>query len=97
MLLLDWDGMTGFDVEMDGEKYSVSMEYSEDENAYLYTLGEESLELDDLLDKVEALSREGSADGAQGLEELISFSFHAEGWADVELTLYSYDSGSCLV
>lgn len=34
---------------------------------------------------------------AEGLEELISFSFHAEGWDDVELTLYSYDSGSCLV
>ena len=96
-LSFDWDGMTGFDVELGGETYSVSMEYSEDENAYLYTLGDESLELDDLLDKVEALSREGSADGAQGLEELISFSFHAEGWDDVELTLYSYDSGSCLV
>lgn len=97
VLLLDWDGMTGFDVELGGETYSVSMEYSEDENAYLYTLGDASLELDDLLDKVEALSREGSAEGAEGLEELISFSFHAEGWADVELTLYSYDSGSCLV
>ena len=76
---------------------AIGMEYSEDENAYLYTLGDESLELDDLLDKVEALSREGSAEGAEGLEELISFSFHAEGWDDVELTLYSYDSGSCLV
>lgn len=96
LLLLDWDGMTGFDIDLGGESYAVSMEYSEDETAYVYGGDGEGLDFDGLLDLVEALPREGSAQGAQGLEELISLRFAAEGWDEVELTLYSCDSGSCL-
>lgn len=97
ILLLDWDGMTGFDISLDGETYSVSMEYSEDENDYLYTLDGESLDFDDVLDQIEALTNEGDAsDASLSLGELISLTFHAEGWDDVELVIYSYDSSTCV-
>ena len=97
ILLLDWDGMTGFDISLDGETYSVSMEYSEDENDYLYTLDGESLDFDDVLDQIEALTNEGDAsDASLSLGELISFTFRAEGWDDVELVIYSYDSSTCV-
>lgn len=86
----------GLCLDIGGESYAVSMEYSEDETAYVYGGDGEGLDFDGLLDLVEALPREGSAQGAQGLEELISLRFAAEGWDEVELTLYSYDSGSCL-
>ncbi len=97
ILLLDWDGMTGFDISLDGETYSVSMEYSEDENDYLYTLDGESLDFDDVLDQIEALTNEGDAsDASLSLGELISLTFRAEGWDDVELVIYSYDSSTCV-
>ena len=89
--------MTGFDISLDGETYSVSMEYSEDENDYLYTLDGESLDFDDVLDQIEALTNEGDAsDASLSLGELISFTFRAEGWDDVELVIYSYDSSTCV-
>ena len=68
-----------------------------DENDYLYTLDGESLDFDDVLDQIEALTNEGDAsDASLSLGELISFTFRAEGWDDVELVIYSYDSSTCV-
>lgn len=97
ILLLDWDGMSGFEIELDGETIAVEMSYSEDDYDYLYTLDGEDADFDDVLDQVEALPSSGSAEGASlELGELISLSFHAEGYEDVVLRIYSYDSGSCV-
>ncbi len=97
ILLLDWDGMSGFEIELDGETIAVEMSYSEDDYDYLYTLDGEDADFDDVLDQVEALPGSGSAEGASlELGELISLSFHAEGYEDVVLRIYSYDSGSCV-
>lgn len=97
IILLDWDGMTGFDIELGGESYEFGMEYSEDDNAYLYTLDGENFALDEVLDSIEALPSNGEApESAAGLEELLAVTFHADGWEDVELRIYSYDSSSCL-
>ncbi len=97
ILLLDWDGMSGFEIELDGETITVEMSYSEDDYDYLYTLDGEDADFDDVLDQVEALPSSGSAEGASlELGELISLSFHAEGYEDVVLRIYSYDSGSCV-
>ena len=97
ILLLDWDGMSGFEIELDGETIAVEMSYSEDDYDYLYTLDGEDADFDDVLDQVEALPSSGSAEGASlELGELISLIFHAEGYEDVVLRIYSYDSGSCV-
>lgn len=97
IILLDWDGMTGFDIELGGESYEFGMEYSEDDNAYLYTLDGEDFALDEVLNSIEALPSNGEApESAAGLEELLAVTFRADGWEDVELRIYSYDSSSCL-
>ena len=73
------------ETDEDGEPITVEMSYSED------------ADFDDVLDQVEALPSSGSAEGASlELGELISLSFHAEGYEDVVLRIYSYDSGSCV-
>lgn len=85
------------ETDEDGEPITVEMSYSEDDYDYLYTLDGEDADFDDVLDQVEALPSSGSAEGASlELGELISLSFHAEGYEDVVLRIYSYDSGSCV-
>lgn len=85
------------ETDEDGEPVTVEMSYSEDDYDYLYTLDGEDADFDDVLDQVEALPSSGSAEGASlELGELISLSFHAEGYEDVVLRIYSYDSGSCV-
>lgn len=85
------------ETDEDGEPIAVEMSYSEDDYDYLYTLDGEDADFDDVLDQVEALPSSGSAEGASlELGELISLSFHAEGYEDVVLRIYSYDSGSCV-
>lgn len=85
------------ETDEDGETITVEMSYSEDDYDYLYTLDGEDADFDDVLDQVEALPSSGSAEGASlELGELISLSFHAEGYEDVVLRIYSYDSGSCV-
>ena len=85
------------ETDEDGETIAVEMSYSEDDYDYLYTLDGEDADFDDVLDQVEALPSSGSAEGASlELGELISLSFHAEGYEDVVLRIYSYDSGSCV-
>lgn len=106
VILLDWDRTTGFDISLDGQTYSVTMEVVEetDEDGatlvdYAFTLDGEDVDFTDLLQQLEGLDYEGSAeDAGTGLGEEISFTFHrsTENFKEVELTIYAYDSASCV-
>ena len=84
VILLDWDRTEGFDITLDGETYAVTMaleESTDDEGStsydYVYTLNGEDVDFTDVLNSLEALESEGSAEGVSTeLGEAISFVFH---------------------
>ena len=106
VILLDWDRTEGFDITLDGETYAVTMaleESTDDEGStsydYVYTLNGEDVDFTDVLNSLEALESEGSAEGVSTeLGEAISFVFHrsTETFTEVTLTIYNYDSTTCI-
>lgn len=107
VLVMDWDTVTGLDIVLDGNTYSIQKEVREqtdqDGNTteeYIYTLDGEEIGIGGVLDALEALNATGSGkDLTPGRSAEIRFVFHrdADTFKDVELTFYQYDSSSCLV
>lgn len=107
VLVMDWDTVTGLDIVLDGNTYSIQKEVREqtdqDGNTteeYIYTLDDEEIGIGGVLDALEALNATGSGkDLTPGRSAEIRFVFHrdADTFKDVELTFYQYDSSSCLV
>ncbi|MGM9606084.1 MAG: DUF4340 domain-containing protein [Oscillospiraceae bacterium] len=107
VLVMDWDTVTGIDITVDDCTYSVVKEVQEetDEDGnttrkYVYKLDGEEIELEKVLDSLEALNATGSGEGLTPTRSAeISFLFHrdARTFQEVELTFYQYDSSSCLV
>lgn len=107
VLLMDWDTVTGLDIMLDGQTYSIRKEVRENTDddgnttqEYVYTLDGEEIGITSVLDSLEALNATGSAEGVTPTRSAqVSFRFHrdADTFREVELTFCQYDSASCLV
>lgn len=107
VLLMDWDDVTGVDVILNGTTYTVlreEVEGTDDDGnktvSYLYKLGDNEVEVLNVLDMLVAMESTGSKDGIEPERaEEIRFVLHRdnENFPEVELAFYQYDSTSCLV
>lgn len=107
VLALDFDEVTGLDVELDNERYTFkhSSKDKTDENGdsqtvKVWTLNGREVELQGVLEEISSLTPtdKGVAKTPQRSAE-IRFVFHQsrESFQEVELIFYQYDSENCLV
>lgn len=107
VLALDFEELTGLDVELDGESYSLerSVRVEADENGDsqtvdVWTLDGREVDIQNLLEEIEYLtpSDKGSAKTPQRPAEIrLVFHQERENFREVELIFYQYDSENCLV
>ena len=105
---MDWDTVDRLDITLDGTTYTISFDVTETEEDgeavtdTLYTWdGQElnSSDVESLLSAVNSLAATGDASASGGETQLVSFTFHRnteDDFAELTLTLYSWDTGSCL-
>lgn len=107
VLLMDWDTVTGMNITLDGETYSVTKEEQEvtDEEGdtsitSVYLLDGAEIELSGVLDSLTALASTGTAYAAAPEDEAelrLVFYRNTETFSQVELAFYPYNSSSYLV
>ena len=100
--------MNRLDITLDGTTYTISFDVTETEEDgeavtdTLYTWdGQElnSSDVESLLSAVNSLAATGDVSASGGETQLVSFTFHRnteDDFAELTLTLYSWDTGSCL-
>lgn len=106
VIKLDWSRVTGVEIQLDGETYSLEKTVQEetDDNGsttetYLYQLEGKTVEIADVLDRIQEMEPTGSVSGVQGKgqELALTFAQDSETYPQVTLVFYQYDSSSCLV
>lgn len=99
VLALDFDGVYAVDITYGGETYTVK-HAENDSGEYVWTLDGNELAMQDVFDYIQSLypTSSGAAKTPERQAE-ISFVFHrgTEGYKEVELIFYAYDSTDCLV
>lgn len=105
---MDWDTVDRLDITLDGATYTISFDVTETETEdgteteTLYTWdGQEmdSTAVGNMLSAVNSLTATADASGSAGDEPLLTFTFHrntGDDFAELTLTLYAWDTGSCL-
>lgn len=105
---MDWDTVDRLDITLDGTTYTISFDVTETETEdgteteTLYTWNGQELDstaVGNMLSAVNSLTATADASGAAGEEPLLTFTFHrstGDDFAELTLTLYAWDTGSCL-
>ena len=106
VILLDWSQVTGVEIQLDGEAYTLEktvQETTDEDGAttetYVYQRDGKTVEITDALDRLQELEPTGSDANAAGNKTEIVFTFQQDNasYPAVELAFYQYDSSSCLV
>lgn len=107
VLALDFEGLTGLDIELDGESYrlehSIRVEAGENGDTRTvdaWTLDGREADIQSLMEEISYLkpSDKGSAKTPQRPAEIrLVFHQDRENFREVELIFYQYDSENCLV
>ena len=92
----DSSAITGMDIALDGENYTITSQGSGDDQVFYYN--EEELDLTDLLSALEALSAESFTDETPTQAEELDVTIYLDNQAhpQVHIQLYRYDGESCL-
>ena len=105
---MDWDTVDRLDITLDGTTYTISFDVTETETEdgteteTLYTWNGQELDstaVGNMLSAVNSLTATADASGSAGEEPLLTFTFHrntGDDFAELTLTLYAWDTGSCL-
>lgn len=105
---MDWDTVDRLDITLDGAAYTISFDVTETETEdgteteTLYTWNGQELDstaVGNMLSAVNSLTATAEASGSAGDEPLLTFTFHrntGDDFAELTLTLYAWDTGSCL-
>lgn len=102
---MDWNTVDRLDITLDGTTYTISFDETEvdgeAETATLYTWdGQEldSTDVESMLSAVNGLTAAGDASGTADDSPLVTFTFHrnTDDFGQLTLTLYPWDTGSCL-
>lgn len=99
VLAMDWDTVTAMDIILGGNTYTLKQELVQ-ENTYVWKWNDAEVEGAKIIDALDNIDSNGYATGlSPELAEEIRFVFHRNDsyHKQVELTLYRYDSNSCLV
>ena len=96
VLPVDFEEMTQLDITLDGESYTITAQGDEDDRTYL--LGEEEVDLEDVLYAMECLSADSFTDQSPTGKEEIRFTLTSsrESVGTVEVALYRQDGSCCL-
>ena len=96
VLPVDFEEMTHLDITLDGESYTITAQGSGDDRKYL--LGEEEVDLEDVLYAMEDLTADSFTDQSPtGKEELrFTFTSSRESVGSMEVALYRQDGSFCL-
>lgn len=92
LLALDWDKVQGLTVTIDDAAYEITHTAGAD------TIGETEVELDDVMDAVDALTASEFSDEAPAKKQEIALTirYDDEDYPLLELALYQYDGENCL-
>lgn len=104
---MDWNTVDRLDITLDGTTYTISFDETETEvdgeaeTATLYTWdGQEldSTDVESMLSAVNGLTAAGDASGTADDSPQVTFTFHrnTDDFGQLTLTLYPWDTGSCL-
>lgn len=104
---MDWDTVDRLDITLDGTTYTISFDETETEvdgeteTTTRYTWdGQEldSTDVESMLSAVNSLTAAGDASGSADGSPLVTFTFHrnTNDFSQLTLTLYPWDTGSCL-
>ena len=110
LLHLDWDTVNGITFTLDGIDYELTRtennaEDSDDkesdddqEDEYIWLLGEKEVDISDLKSAANALAAESfeTADKGNTQEVAVTFTLDNEDYPSVSAALYRYDSSDCL-
>lgn len=106
VLLMDWDGVTGLDIILDGSTHTflrqtrtVTDEEGNETEETVFTLDGADVDLDRLMGMVDNLTSSGCASGLQPQQSetlRIRIRRDRDTFSEVELAFYPYDSGTCM-
>ena len=96
MLTADFADVTGLDISLEGESYTITAEGSGEDKTFYY--GEEELDIADLQSALENLSAASLTDEEPSQKQEISITVHLDNEAHptVQIDLYRYDGEQCL-
>ena len=96
MLTADFADVTGLDISLEGESYTITAEGSGEDKTFYY--GEEELDIADLQSALENLSAASLTDEEPSQKQEISITVHLdnEAYPTVQIDLYRYDGEQCL-
>lgn len=96
MLTADFADVTGLDISLEGESYTITAEGSGEDKTFYY--GEEELDIADLQSALENLSAASLTDEEPSQKREISITVHLdnEAYPTVQIDLYRYDGEQCL-
>ena len=96
VLTADFADVTGLDITLEGESYTITAEGSGDDKTFYY--GEEELDIADLQSALEDMGAASFTDEEPSQKEEISLTVHLDNEAHptVQIDLYRYDGEQCL-
>ena len=96
VLTADFADVTGLDISLEGESYTITAEGSGEDKTFYY--GEEELDIADLQSALENLSAASFTDEEPSQKQEISITVHLdnEAYPTVQIDLYRYDGEQCL-
>lgn len=96
MLTADFADVTGLDISLEGESYTITAEGSGEDKTFYY--GEEELDIADLQSALEDMGAASFTDEEPSQKQEISITVHLdnEAYPTVQIDLYRYDGEQCL-
>lgn len=96
MLTADFADVTGLDITLEGESYTITAEGSGEDKTFYY--GEEELDIADLQSALEDMGAASFTDEEPSQKQEISITVHLDNEAHptVQIDLYRYDGEQCL-
>lgn len=96
MLTADFADVTGLDISLEGESYTITAEGSGEDKTFYY--GEEELDIADLQSALENMGAASFTDEEPSQKQEISITVHLDNEAHptVQIDLYRYDGEQCL-
>ena len=96
VLTADFADVTGLDITLEGESYTITAEGSGEDKTFYY--GEEELDIADLQSALEDMGAASFTDEEPSQKQEISITVHLdnEAYPTVQIDLYRYDGEQCL-
>ena len=96
VLTADFADVTGLDITLEGESYTITAEGSGEDKTFYY--GEEELDIADLQSALENMGAASFTDEEPSQKQEISITVHLdnEAYPTVQIDLYRYDGEQCL-